>query len=102
MSLVGLASATDPTIVGRQLARGLGAIVCRCIHPRQVVYPCERCAKFGRTQAPRLGRLLFMYAQDVPFGECRPTEAEYVRVGRLLEQIERVAAGKCPTVSESD
>jgi hypothetical protein len=43
-----------------------------------------------------------MYAQDVPFGECRPTEAEYVRVGRLLEQIERVAAGKCPTVSESD
>lgn len=100
MSLVGIASATDPTIIGRQLARALGAIVCRCIHPKRAVYPCEGCAKMGRTQASRLGRLLFMYVQGVPYGECQPTESEYMRVGRLLEQVERLAAGQQPVTSD--
>jgi hypothetical protein len=100
VSLVGLAPSADPTIVGRQLARALGIIVCRCACGRRTGAPCERCARFGRSQASALGRALFVFAQGVPFGQRLPTESEYLRIGRLLELIEMLAAGKAPNVED--
>jgi len=100
VSLAGYALATDPASVGRQFARALGTIVCRCAHGRRTGAPCARCAGFGRAQAPRLGRLLFAVAQGVPYGQRPLTDAEYARVGRLLEQVEQLAAGEVPTAPD--
>lgn len=88
----------DPAVIGRELARALGTIVCRCVHPRRVTYPCDSCAQFGRAYATSLGRLLFSWAQGAPYGQRPPSPAEYDEVGRLLEECERVAAGKLPRI----
>jgi Ser/Thr protein kinase RdoA (MazF antagonist) len=45
---------------------------------------------------PCLGRLLFVWVQGAPYGDRRPTQAEYDEVGRLLDQLDQVAAGRLP------
>lgn len=94
--LVGYADATDPTIAGLSLGRALAAIVCRCVHPGGPEYPCNPCARFGQARAPALGRLLFIWIQGVPYGHRRLSDDESYDVGRLLEQLDRIAAGQLP------
>ncbi len=91
-----LTDAADPATVGRNLVRSLAAIICRCVHAQLAAHPCDACARFGRSHGPALGRLLFAWVQGAPYGDRQPTQAEYDEVGRLLEQLDQVAAGQLP------
>jgi hypothetical protein len=93
-SLAGWAEATDPQVVGRQLAQAIGAVVCRCVHGRRSGVPCEQCARVARRDTVRLGRLLIVFVTGRPYGTRPLSEAELGEVGKLLEQLDRLAAGQ--------
>lgn len=93
---VGAVVAVDPDVVGGQFARALEAIVCRCVHPGAEAHPCAHCTeRLDRAQVRRLGHALFA-GNGIPLGRRAVTEGEYAEVGSLLEQVQRLAAGKPP------
>jgi hypothetical protein len=97
-SLAGWTEASDPALVGRDLVHAVAAILCRAVHARRTDVPCDRCAAYLRPRGPLLGRVLFMVVMDAPYGARPPTMDEYGEVGRLLEQLERIAVGKPPII----
>lgn len=93
--MVGAVVAVDPDVVVGQFAKALKAIVCRCAHPG-AEHPCDNwTGRLDRATVRRLGRALFA-GSGIPLGRRAVTEAEYAEVGWLLEQVERLAAGKPP------
>jgi hypothetical protein len=98
-SLAGWTEATDPALVGRDLVHAVAAILCRAVHARRSDVPCDRCAAYLRLRGPLLGRVLYMVVMDAPYASRPPTMDEYEEVGRLLEQLERIAAGKVPLIA---